>query len=75
MSELESQDVSFLKNEFLNIGEVDKDSQLYEIEDSNDIITSNDGAVVSTDPLGITTLSGSKTRDTSIPVGGINSKK
>ena len=69
VSELESWDVSFLENKFPSIGEVDKDFQFYEWEDSNEIIISNNGVGDSMDPLGIATLSGSKPSDTSIPVG------
>ena len=69
VSELESRDVSFLENEFPNIGEVDKDFQFYELEDPNEIIISNDGVGVSTNPLRIATLSGSKISDFSISAG------
>ena len=31
LTEIESRDVEFLENEFPRIGEVDKDSQLYEL--------------------------------------------
>ena len=68
-SELESRDVSFLENEFPSIGEVDKNFQFYNLKYPNEIITSNDGVCVSTDPLGIAILSGNETPDTSILTG------
>ena len=67
VSELESRDVSFLENEFPNIGDVDKNFQFYELEAPNEIITSNDGVGVSTNLLAIATVSGSETLDTLIP--------
>ena len=38
VTELESQDITFLKNEFPKIGDVDHDLSLFEMGDQNDLL-------------------------------------
>ena len=68
VTELESQDVNFLENEFPSIKKIDKDFQFNELEDANEIITYNVGVSSSMNPSRIATLSESQTSDTSIPI-------